>query len=143
MSTIVPTMFLKNKCSTLQKAHKKKEKYVLTTNNEHMKNITKTETAKVGQWWATKTGTTGVVTIISKVWWIGIRDIINKALELIDNYYVDKNCQGKECWATEAGNILSCTKFIRNLRGRKVFNIYLYYRYIGTGQPMIGNLQVL
>lgn len=51
MSTIVPTMFLKNtgKCSTLQKAHKKKEKYVLTTNNEHMKNITKTETAKVGQ----------------------------------------------------------------------------------------------
>lgn len=57
MSTIVPTMFLKNKCSTLQKAHKKKEKYVLTTNNEHMKNITKTETAKVGQWWATKTGT--------------------------------------------------------------------------------------
>lgn len=49
MSTIVPTMFLTNKCSTLQKAHKKKEKYVLTTNNEHMKNITKTETAKVGQ----------------------------------------------------------------------------------------------
>lgn len=50
-------MFLKNKCSTLQKAQKKKEKYVLTTNNEHMKNITKTETAKVGQWWATEAGT--------------------------------------------------------------------------------------
>nr|XP_034331204.1 uncharacterized protein LOC105347745 isoform X18 [Crassostrea gigas] len=30
-----------------KKAHKKKEKYVLTTNNEHMKNITKTETAKI------------------------------------------------------------------------------------------------
>lgn len=79
--------------------------------------------------------------VISTVWWIGIRDIINKALELIDNYYVDKNCQGKECWATEAGNILSCTKFIRNVRWRKVLNIYLYY--IGTGEPMVGNLQVL
>lgn len=140
MSTIVPTMFLKNKCSTLQKAHKKKEKYVLTTNNEHMKNITKTETAKVGQWWATEAGTI-IVTCISTVWWMGIRDIINKALELIDNYYLDKNCQGKECWATEAGNILSCTKFIRNVRWRKVLNIYLYY--IGTGEPMIDNLQVL
>lgn len=70
---------------------------------------------------------------------MGIRDIINKALELIDNYYLDKNC--KECWATEAGNLLSCTKFIRNVRGRKVLNIYLYY--IGTGEPMVGNLQVL
>lgn len=30
-----------------KKAHKKKEKHVLTTNNEHMKNITKTETAKI------------------------------------------------------------------------------------------------
>lgn len=30
-----------------KKAQKKKEKYVLTTNNEHMKNITKTETAKI------------------------------------------------------------------------------------------------
>lgn len=64
MSTIVPTMFLKNKYSTLQKAHKKKEKYVLTTNNEHMKNITKTETAKVGQWWATKTGTRYIYSVM-------------------------------------------------------------------------------
>ncbi|XP_056013911.1 uncharacterized protein LOC125675943 isoform X11 [Ostrea edulis] len=30
-----------------KKAQKKKEKYVLTTNNEHLKNITKTETAKI------------------------------------------------------------------------------------------------
>lgn len=48
MSTI-SKMFSKNKCLTLQKAHKKKEKHILTTNNEHMKNITKTETAKVRQ----------------------------------------------------------------------------------------------